>query len=335
MKRISVEELVSLIQENKTGNKKQPKPAIVWFNKVEGDILKYSKCGNCLGLAKALAEKDNEIALNLQVGSPLTDSTIGYDESKNVVRDITENERHSFILPNVMKYEPTGLMLTKCYIHSSIIPYIGKKGPTTLEFSKMLHDKLKIPVFLFFPLKFREKIESDFSDYVEYLCEDNLEDIKKRWIDRVSGKDADDFQLIDNFYLDFLKTAPDAILSHDFAKDDKMGVLPRYQKWEELSSRMRNIILQELSELVYAEYDPNNFFTDGNLDFDKVGHFLELIPENKWKEWVEDNSLNLEITPNFTSEGDRMELFKIFICTDETNFPMECSRALLEFHGIK
>lgn len=335
MKKITVDELVTLIQELKSGNKNQAKPAIVWFDKVEGDILRYdADHGDWVGLANALAKNDNEIAVNPESGSPFTDHKKLYDEEKNIVRDITKEERYSFVLPPVIKFDDEGKLTTKCYIHYSWEPYIGDDGLTTLEYSKMIHEKMKLPVFLFFPIGFKEKINGDFSEYEEFLCTDDPENIKERWFRRVSEKDEDNIQIIDNFFLDFLKTAPNELLSYDFIEEPHWCINPSYKGWERMNERMLEGV-EEICELVDPDFNPLHLFTDGNLDFDKLATFLDSIPKDKWEDWVKANKLHLEHIDNLTTENDRIKIFKVFIGTDFGGFPSSCSEALLEFHGIK
>ena len=155
MKKITVDELVSLIQEYKDGLKNQKKPEIIWFDKVEGDLLKYSPNGYYEDLAYTLSKQDEEIALNPQTGSPLTDHNQIYDEKNKGVRTITEKERYSFILPSAIKFDENGNIISKVYLHTSPTLYIGKNGLTSLEYSKMVFDNLHLPVLLFFPLKLR------------------------------------------------------------------------------------------------------------------------------------------------------------------------------------
>lgn len=335
MKKISVDELVTLIKELKSGNKKQTKPVIVWFDKVEGDILKYdADHGDYVGLANALAKNDNEIAVNPTSGSPFTDHKKLYDEKKNIVRDITKEERYSFVLPPVIKFDNEGKLTTKCYIHFSWSPNIGDDGLTTFEYSKMIHEKMKLPVFLFFPLGFKDEINGDFSEFEEFLCTDNPENIKERWIRRVSEKDEDNFQIIDNFFLDFLKTAPNELLSYDFIDGPYWGNFPSYKGWEHMSQRMLEEV-EEICQFVNPDFNPLHLFTDGNLDFDKLATFLDSINKDKWEDWVKANKRQLKHIDNLTTENDRMKIFKVFISTDFFNFHDRCSEALLEFHGIK
>lgn len=172
-KNISVASLVDLIKDYKQGKRTQEKPAVVWFENVREDILKYARAGDPLGLACGLSENDEEIAFYSKAGSPLTDSEWGYDETIGQVRKIQDSEREEFVIPSVIRFDDSGEIKTKIYIHGAMTSYIGEEGLNSVQYGKMIHDNLGIPVFLFYPFKNKEKIKADFSEYDEYLCSDS------------------------------------------------------------------------------------------------------------------------------------------------------------------
>lgn len=52
MNKITVDQLVGLVKESKSGHNRQEKPIVVWFDRVVGgDILKYAEYGDYIGLA--------------------------------------------------------------------------------------------------------------------------------------------------------------------------------------------------------------------------------------------------------------------------------------------
>ena len=168
-KDITVDELVQLIKELKSGTKTQERPVVVWFDKVGGDLLKYTKWCNVEDFGMELAKQDPEICYNWETGSPFTDHIQCLDP-ENGVRNITEEERYSFIIPSAIKFDKNGRMIPKIYIHASLSPYMGKNGLTSIQFAKMVYDNLGLPVFLFFPKELKNKIEDDFSGYDECIC---------------------------------------------------------------------------------------------------------------------------------------------------------------------
>lgn len=342
MKKITVDELVSLIQEYKKGKRSQNNPEIIWFDKVEGDLLKYSPRGNYEDLAYSLSKQDKEITLNDQTGSPFTDHDQVYDEEKNIVRKITEEERNSFILPYAIKFNDNGQIISNVYLHTSPINYHGKKGLTSFEYSKMVHNNLNIPVLLFFPLKWREKNKENLSGYEEYLCTADLEDQKQRWFERVSKKSDKGIQIVDNYFLDFLKQAPNNLLSRDFDEPEEvvLGVSPGYYKWECISNDMKRLV-KELINLQNEGEDKKNLFdslySDGNLDFDKLSSFLNSINDANWEEFLKENKTDLKQLKEYQyiiDKGDRLEIFKLLSSGNPLSFPFEATKALLEFHGI-
>ena len=341
MKKITVYELISYIQEYKDGSKKQNKPEIIWFDKVEGDLLRYSPLGNYEDLAYSLSKQDEEITLNDQTGSPYTDHDQVYDGEKNIIRKITEEERNSFVLPYAIKFDDNGQIITKVYLHTSPINYHGKKGLTSFQYSKMVHNNLNLPVLLFFPFKWKEKIKENLEGYEEYLCTADLEYQKQRWLERVSKKSNEGIQIVDNYFLDFLKQAPNNLLSQDFddSEEEVLGIFPRYQKWESISNEMKRLV-KELINLQTEGNDKKNLFdslySDGNLDFGKLSSFLSNINDAKWDEFLED-SLELKHLKNYqhiTDQGNRLEIFKLLASSHLGYFPSEATESLLEFYGI-
>lgn len=340
MNKISVDELVEMVKASKSS--KQKKPVIVWFENVSGDILKYASFGEPIDLALSLSEADDEIAFNWDAGSPLTDHDKCIDGDK--VRNITDEERYAFIIPSCVKISGSGELITKVYLHSSYIPYIGKKGLNSIQFAEMVHDKLNLPVFLLFPLKWKEKMNADFSAFDEFLCSDSLENVKHRWLERVEGKNENGYQIVDSFFLDFLKTAPNELLTCEFDKgqDDVIGITCRYEKWEKLSERLRKVLKREIvplscgdnsnKEMIQEKY--NLLFTDGNLNFDALRELLEQIPKEVWEKWYNKNDFELEINKVLNKESNRLDVIKSFLVSDPASFPMNATIELLKFHNL-
>lgn len=337
---ISVDEFVEMVKASKSS--KQKKPVIVWFENVSGDILKYASIGEPYDLAVSLSKADDEIALNGDAGSPLTDHDKCFDGDK--VRNITDEERYAFIIPSCVKISGSGELITKVYLHSPIIRYIGKKGLNSIQFAEMVHDKLNLPVFLLFPLKWKEKMNADFSAFDEILCSDELENVKNRWLERVEGKNENGYQIVDSFFLDFLKTAPNELLTCEFDKgqDDVIGITCRYEKWEKLSERLREELEIEIvplscgensnKEMIQEKY--NLLFTDGNLNFDALRELLEQIPKEVWEKWYNKHDFELEINKVLNKESNRLDVIKSFLVSAPASFPMNATIELLKFHNL-
>ena len=337
---ISVDELVEMVKASKSS--KQKKPVIVWFENVSGDILRYASIGEPYDLAVSLSKADDEIALNGDAGSPLTDHDKCFDGDK--VRNITDEERYAFIIPSCVKISGSGELITKVYLHSPIIPYIGEKGLNSIQFAEMVHDKLNLPVFLLFPLKWKEKMNADFSAFDEILCSDELENVKNRWLERVEGKNENGYQIVDSFFLDFLKTAPNELLTCEFDKgqDDVIGITCRYEKWEKLSERLREELEIEIvplscgensnKEMIQEKY--NLLFTDGNLNFDALRELLEQIPKEVWEKWYNKHDFELEINKVLNKESNRLDVIKSFLVSAPASFPMNATIELLKFHNL-
>lgn len=334
----SVDELVEMVKASKSS--KQKKPVIVWFENVSGDILKYASFGEPYDLAVSLSKADDEIALNHDAGSPLTDHDKCIDGDK--VRNITDEERYAFIIPSCVKISGSGELITKVYLLSPIIPYIGEKGLNSIQFAEMVHDKLNLPVFLLFPLKWKKKMNADFSAFDEILCSDELENVKHRWLERVEGKNENGYQIVDSFFLDFLKTAPNELLTCEFDKGQDYVFAIRYEKWEKLSERLREELEIEIvplscgensnKEMIQEKY--NLLFTDGNLNFDALRELLEQIPKEVWEKWYNKHDFELEINKGLNKESNRLDVIKSFLVSDPGSFPMNATIELLKFHNL-
>lgn len=165
-KKISVDELVNMIHNSKDPKNKPTKPVVVWFDNVRDNIRRYAKAGDVVGLASALADNDAEITFYSKAGSPLTDQP--YAAVGNTITNLTDEDHREFIIPSCMV--ENGELKTKVFIHASIIGYIGEKGLTSFEYGQLVYERLKLPVFLFYSIKHKEKIDADFSKYDEYYC---------------------------------------------------------------------------------------------------------------------------------------------------------------------
>ena len=165
-KKISVDELVNMIRNSKDPKNTPTKPIVVWFDNVRDDIRRYAKVGDVLGLASALADNDAEITFYSKPGGPLTD--LPYAVVGDTISKLTDENLYEFILPSCMV--ENGEIKTKVFIHASIIGYFGEKGLTSFEYGQLVYERLNLPVFLFYSIKHKEKIDADFSKYDEYYC---------------------------------------------------------------------------------------------------------------------------------------------------------------------
>lgn len=339
-KELSVDELVNLITELKTGQKTQERPVVVWVDKVEGDILKYADYGDYRGLAQSFCDNDGRVVFNAQIGTSFTGHDYYIDENGDK-KKITDSLRNQFFIPEVIRSNSNGDIITKIYIHSPLSCNIGEKGITSAQLGKMIKDKLGISVFMFYPLSWREKFKKHFQEYDEVICTDNIDEVKSRWLKRVAEKSENGFQIVDNFFLDFLKTAPNTLLSSDFEKREVFGCLCRYEKWEEMSREL----IEKVVELFFLDKDVDreptkeekefySLFTDGNLNMENLSVFLSSIPNKLWEEWYQEHEYDFKNYPQVTINGDRIEAFKIHLATDSGYLPNEATEALLRYHGI-
>lgn len=290
--KIAVDELIDLLDEYISDNKIQSRPAILWIDKPTFTLLNHtgSNPTDITGFALNLAAlSNNRIAFWDKAGSPLTDHK--YISDNGVVRLITEEERYTFCLPSVIKKSNDGELITKVFIHTPLACTIGDEGITSIQYGVMIHEKLSIAVFLFFPLSWKESIYADLSAYDQFLCSTPIEKVISQWLKRVSEKNANGFQLVDNFYLDFLKQNPEYL--RQVHPDD----------WERASQQ----IISNVRNLLITNDD--KLFPDGNLDFNALGDYLDKLPDEHWLRWFNSQSFDIH-----TKQPNRLNIFKYILC---------------------
>lgn len=340
-KRISVDDLVALILEYADSDKTQDRPVIVWFDNVEADILKYSPHSDPAGFASALSRSNNKIAFYEKAGSPLTDHDhVG--DGNGGVRRLSDEERMKFAIPSDVIRQG----ITKVFIHAPYICYIGEKGLTSLEYGVMVHNELSMPVFIMYPHSWKERIKADISHYDEYLCSASDEDVKARWFERASKKYKNGFQVVDNFYLEFLKQAPEKFVSYRFDPYGRDGVtFCDYGRWEYASKQLPYSVAkiinprygwgEELSEGQLVQF--RSVFKKGNLDLNALESVLDTISDEDWTKWVEENKFSLKYNPAISLENPRIDVIKTYLCCDfgiMGNMPQEALLSLMKFHGL-
>lgn len=168
MHKITLDGLFEMVSDC-LSNKKQETPAIVWF---DGKlVLDNNTFQDYAAFGLWLSEQfPSKVVCWDKAGSPLTDRTRRYDKDGNIIA-ISDEERNEFCVPDLIKSE-NGKLVTKLFIHFMYICYIGEKGPTSIEYGIQLHDKLNLPVMLFYPYAWKDRIEAmaDLSGYEQYIC---------------------------------------------------------------------------------------------------------------------------------------------------------------------
>lgn len=134
-----------------------------------------------------------------------------------------------------------------------------------------------------------------------------MEDKKIQWFERVSQKNDSGFQIIDNFYLDFLKQAPNDMVSYDIGSGERFGVtFCSFARWEQATARLPKEILNIITfgnkwgEKITME-QKTKFrlsFKDGNLNLEIFAKVLDTIPEHLWNNWIQEHKYSFEKNKN-------------------------------------
>ena len=310
--KLSVSQVLETVLLTREGKYKSTKPIIIWFDEnVSGDILEFVMPGDRWGLGNAISSAFNDVLFWSSLGSPM-----GNVGSK------------------------------KIYIHA---PYdFSCHKPEILpsiEYGRKIFQELEIPVFLFYPLKSKDNLLSYLQGYDQFFCIDSPENVKERWLERVSSKGDDGKQIVDNFYLEFLRSAPMEFIDRSLAPQTIKHPLEGniYQYWERASSNLRrglkSIVMigdsefQEPSEEQVSTY--RSFYSDGNIDLTRIDTYLNSLPERTWDIWYEENKSS--INPFLTGSNDRLKAFITYLCNDFNivgNISDEARVGLLKFHRV-
>lgn len=353
MKKIRFKELIEMIFNHVNDEVPQTKPSIIWFDNVDSDLLQFTNMPTPAHFGWSLSKIDNRIAFWENTGSPLTGPKHKIDSEGKVVL-ISEEERYKFCFPShIIKFENDQL-ITKVFIHSPFCGelQIGDNGLNSIEYGILFHQKMNIPVFIFYPFEWKNDLKVDISEYEEYLCSYSKEEEKNNWLQRASKVKPDGFQIVDNFYLDFLKSAPEKFMSYKFDSIPRYGVtFCSYDRWEYIGRRFRDCI----SEICTGNEIYNNptktqikkfhsVFKDGNLDLEILKGIINTIPSDLWEKWINDHKYYFKYTSDLKTEiknlenKNRMEYILSllsYVPTKESNLPLEVCDAIYEFHKSK
>lgn len=340
---ISFEELSAMIKQYADGSKKQDRPQIVWIDDNIAEIVKYR---DVIGFASSLGKSDEKIAFYDKAGSPLTDHEHRLDNDGNLVK-ISEKERMSFTIPSpAIKYDDKGNLITRLFIHSPFICYIGEKGLTSLEYGVLVHENLNIPTILMYPLNFRERIlaKGSISGYDELFCSESAEEYVKKWL-------ASAEKSVYDFYLDFLKASP-------WEHIDSFKFDPRYKsikgfyatfcsplRWEDASGKVEyelrvliNTLFATSEESVLNKVRNLLPVLSGNrILFDNLEKILALAPEDTWQDWLSTQGYDtFKVNPTLSKESPRIDILKSYLCSFSLlgNIPEETRHALLKYHKL-
>ena len=170
---------------------------------------------------------------------------------------------------------------------------------------------------------------------------------KKKWFAKVSQKDDNGMPVLDSFYLDFLRQAPEKYISVEFDPQGPRGPFRdfycSYERWEDAGYALRRAILQLIIGNPYQSPSEQHIqiwseiFADGNMNLKILEKFVNEIDDKQWEAWFKHNSFYLKINPTLTPASRRMDAVITHLSADVhivQNIPSEASLALMKFHGV-
>lgn len=181
------------------------------------------------------------------------------------------------------------------------------------------------------------------------LYDDYNQETKEKWFAKVSQTDAYDMPMIDRFYLDFLRKAPEKYISVEFDPQRLSGNFNcsefcSYERWEYAGSRLPCVIMDLIVDNTYESPTKqhiqifNEIFADGNMNLKTLEKFVNEMKSEKWEKWFKDNYVSLKINPKLTPASRRMDAVITHLSRDLSivgNIPPEASLALMRFHGVR
>lgn len=327
MQILSFKELLDMISDYVYNEVDQKKPVIVWFENMELEILEYSnsKFSDPAGLGQTLCTKYRCIANAITSG----ELRLSYNESNDWKKEQTDTKKNdfprfsppSFVIQKVTR---ENIPKTKFFIFSPF-DLLSEDYESSLKRVNYIHSILNIPVLIFFKFDWKDQLKGIFTGCEEYLCAQSNEDKKTQWFERVSQKNELGFQIIDNFYLDFLKQVPNEMVSYDIGSGERLGFkFCNFARWEQTTSRLPKEILNIITfgnkwgeEITAEQRTKFRFsFKDGNLDLKKFSEVLDTIPEQIWNDWIKEHQYSFENNKNLQKDSNRIEYVVTRLCDD-------------------
>lgn len=175
--------------------------------------------------------------------------------------------------------------------------------------------------------KIREWIES-----IHCECDINVYAFdREEWLKNCEAiKPATGRRVIDRFYLDFLKQAPDNFILFNPQEKHSDGNIP--SKWVDASFKLYNHLhellkREEFRHMVKPTLD--SVCEDGDIDWNKLADVLNAIPDEVWN-----GSRNIVLRRIRETGLSRVDCFKLHAVTCVNCVTPNVYDALLEFHGL-
>lgn len=167
------------------------------------------------------------------------------------------------------------------------------------------------------------------------------EEANKLWLIRGEKCYRNGRQVVDNFYLDFLKANP------EFIDDSEIGGVCwcSPEKWERTSSKLPEAVVNLFFPRIFSFEAASeerkkamqnllaSVFKSGSLSFGTLEPELNNIPEEDWMIWIKQNNLS-----RYTPTHNRISIFKIFLSSSLSmlgNMTITLPEELMRFHNLK
>lgn len=338
---ITLDKFLTMVEEYANGSLEQPRPIIIWIDNLERELVRMDPHGDIVGFAGYLSSLYPTVSATYVPGSPLTGHKY-YLTEKGVSR-VSDELRYSLTIDeNVIKYDNNGNLITRLYIHSPFSARLGENGLNSLEYGQILHKHLGIHVILMYPLEWKERFHVDMSDYDQFLCQGDKEDQLTQWFEDVETHNNSGLQVVDNFYLDFLKQCPKEYVSGGFeSMKSKGATYSSYSRWEHVSDRLASTIHCVLFGM-WTKADSNSrrilhsLFLDGNLSLHLLEEQLNKIENNIWSKRLEYLIVSEKIEPEY-KRLSRIGIVMCHLCglVTRENISSEVYAALWKFYKQK
>ncbi len=318
--KISVDEAKNLVVSALSDGYVQNEPVIVWLDNMLIDLVAYTDVLDVEGFALYFQDLDCRIAVLVH---PL-----------NIIKN-GDNYRLSLPISNNAFKVDDGKLTTRVVIFADKgYSYFKEQRETIINQIPIIRQALGIPVFLLLPKKLMDNFDSDLANFRQYLCTEDKKDATERWLKRAECLDSSGKQIVDNFYLDFLKQYPQYI-------DDSFIGGTNYchpSKGEGFNKKMINEV-SSIIKLAYSKESKEEFtqllstrFKNGNLDFSIINNVLEKIPSEDWENWIKSKKLSKS-----DHDDNRLDFFKNYLCSSSFmgNLSEGIYEKLQDFHNRK
>lgn len=341
-KSISLKELLDMINNYIHNPSPSTESIIIWFDNMEVEILEFSPHDDPSGLGQALSNSNRSISNAITCGE-LHTSFNNIEKERNYSAE--ESPEIPLNVPSFfIRTKDDILPKTRLFIFSPFLCPEPEEYVKSLTEIETLNSKLNIPFIIFLKSEWEKQLPAISKNYKEYTCVERQDDKKSKWMERVSHNNKYGFQYLDNFYLDFLRQAPNDFISYNIGSGKTyVDTFCSFGRWEYTGYHFFNAIYSiiTMGNPWGAKPTKNQIknlqssYRDGNLDLKALSQVLDSLQEDLWKDWVKSNQFSLKNNPHLNNASKRIEYVITYLCYDlflVGNILPAAQKALLEFN---